>query len=190
MGVRSALDVVASVAMIAASCAILLGVFGVGRERPDESRADKAYALGEVFPEIAGLPAGSVTVLWLHSRCRYCQESMPFYRRLTSRVGGTAVIAMGPEPASTLRAYLEMHGLAGIRALTVQPASVAFSATPALAVLDADRRVRGVWIGKLRDSSAEDDVVAMASRLLVRTGFFRGKSEVGPSHFAVNVDFQ
>jgi hypothetical protein len=166
MSFRSALDLVASVAMLAASCAILLALFGpLRRSRSADLPLPQSYTVGEALSGIGGLPSGGLIVLWLHSGCRYCEQSMPFYRRLRDEVGKARVIAMGSESESALRGYLDKHGLAETPIISVRPEQVKFSGTPTIAVLGPNGRIRGLWVGKLRDVAAEDEVLAMASQL-------------------------
>jgi len=167
MKFRNLLDVVASVAMIAASCAILVAVFGPLRHgRSAQPPLPQSYAVGETLSGVGGLPSGGLIVLWLHTGCRYCEQSMPFYRRLSDEIGKPRVIAMGFESESALDDYLNKHGLPGTLIISVRPEQVKFSRTPTIAVLGPDRRVRGLWVGKLRNVAAEDEVLAMASRLV------------------------
>lgn len=49
--------------------------------------------------------------------------------------------------------------------ISVRPEQVKFFGTPTIAVLGPNGRVRGLWVGKLRDGAAEDEVISMASRL-------------------------
>jgi len=112
---------------------------------------------------------------------------MPFYQRLSAKLGRTAVVAIGSEPEPTLRAYLERHGLTGVPIISTKPGDVRFYATPTIAIVTRDRRVLGVWVGKLRDSAMEDEVVAMSSRLAVNKTRSRAEphGEAGLSRFPI-----
>lgn len=92
-------------------------------------------------------------ILILHSACRFCVESMPFYRSvLTERqeVRPYRLVVVALEPVAGATAFLESHG---VKADAVRPywgaGRIRFTGTPTLLVVDRWKRVIGVWTGKL-----------------------------------------
>ncbi len=166
---REFLDVLASLAMLTAAIAIVLALFGViGNPEPPRP-THESYATGETFPAVPNVPADRpVAILWLQSQCRYCGESMAFYRRAVESHGAESVIVMGPEPESQLREYLNKNGLGAVPVSNHRPGTLKFSGTPTLAVLGRDRRVAGVWVGKV-SPAVEDQILSALSRLRAGT---------------------
>lgn len=168
---REVLDSFASVAMITASIGIVLALLGViGPSRgTTKSETRQTYIKGELFPHAVDVPKGRpVAILWLSSRCPYCEESMPFYRRTIEAQGAESIVVMGTEPETQLRDYLSKHGLGTVQVRSVPHGSLKFSGTPALALLDSNRQVARVWVGKV-PSSVEEEILTAFSRL--RGGF-------------------
>jgi hypothetical protein len=181
MKMRTVLDVVASVAMIGASGLIIFTLLAGPRGgQGSGSTQPKTYAVGERFPAVQGLPEGPVVIAWLKSSCRYCEESIPFYRRLVS-AGSIPFVAMGRESELALRVYLDQRGLQGAKSLSVPNGELKFYGTPTVAVLDAERKIRGVWLGKLRDSSTEQQVLSLASTLTPKSSTRLGVERHGMS---------
>jgi len=117
-------------------------------------------------PDLTGAPIGIDTdgaalVLVLRSDCPYCQESMPFYRRLLE--GGDTdnvqVVVAAPPDDAGISEYLTSEG--------VEPDSVVFvegddlppvPGTPTLLLVDREGVVTHAWIGLL-DSDREAEVI-------------------------------
>ena len=106
--------------------------------------------------------AEQTAVVVVRRDCPACNESLPFYRRLTDRdSAGVGIVFAGPENQEDLRAYLTSHG--------VEPDSVIstgfsegtpFSATPTLVVANQSGVVKHAWVGLL-DTHAESEVFSV-----------------------------
>jgi hypothetical protein len=107
-----------------------------------------------------GLPTGPALVIHLRSDCKYCTESMPFYRRLVQATSRLPVIAVGYEQRDVLVAYLQQHGLLADHVITLRAGSLRTGGTPTLILIDSTRTASAIWRGYLTDS--EEMAVAAA----------------------------
>jgi len=122
-----------------------------------------------------GLPEADYTLLmFLRSTCRYCTESMPFYRTLKNVRDGEAVsvrlAALSAEPREMLEGYLSEHKVAVDSTIALSPSE--FSAfrvrgTPTLILVDRKNVVRRVWIGLLDSAQQTQVLAAVEGRLPV-----------------------
>ncbi len=106
-------------------------------------------------------------VLALRNGCHFCEESMPFYRRLAkleqSNQIGVHLIAVFPDDPAVVRQVVETQQLT----IEVVPAfelgQVKVQATPTLMLVDERGRVSKVWMGELPPAE-EAEVIAAISK--------------------------
>ena len=115
---------------------------------------------GDVLPQVEGFrysDAPKTLLLFVSTQCRFCTESMPFYKRLSTGKGrGTfQFVVVGAEPVNTLREYIGDFAVEPDRIITVSRGLFEVSATPTAIVADGTGRVRGYWRGLLRDRERE-----------------------------------
>lgn len=138
-------------AAFAVACLVVVAVVVRNQVVPDgkpEAR-EKTVAAGTAFP---GLPDDGRTtfVLYLSPSCAFCQESMPFYRRLSARVQQSSATALafpigGAEAG--FRAYLSENSLEAERAAPL-PVVAGVRGTPTILMVQAGAVVDS-WVGRL-----------------------------------------
>lgn len=167
---KSALDTVANIAIILV-CAIAAFILirnhffspqtQAGGPRPPEIEAgEKHAALGQV------VPAGSerALVVALAPGCHFCDESMPFYKRLVdernqkgSNVKVIAAVsqeeAKAPEQEKLTAAGVTPDGLVVLDFNTVK-----LRGTPTILLVDNQGEVHDVWVGK-QPASGEEEIL-------------------------------
>ncbi len=171
---RSTLDVAANVGLI--SCCILFGVFFFrnhavysGNPIPERPQVAKIGLAGSSLVG-KGMPVQGIdwtksqqtVVLVLQEGCRFCDESTPFYQRLTKEFSDPAKIhfvAALPESNDESRKYLKekMIGISDVK--QVSPTSIGVRGTPTLLLVDNTGTVLEQWNGKL-PAAQEDAVIA------------------------------
>ena len=158
------LDKVASVTMIVASVALVSAAASFQwrgpRGRPTDS---PTYTVGEQFVALPGVTltdAPKTLVMFLRSTCRYCTDSVPFYRRLIDRTSRTPVVAVSFEPEETLRSYLAEHGLRPDRVVSASRGSLRLTATPTLLLVSASGRIEKIWRGLQRTEKEAEILLA------------------------------
>jgi hypothetical protein len=86
---RTPLETVVNICLIVACLAVTVGVVSrlLAERRPPGSPPGVEYSVGEVLPQIASTEQHSRTrtlLLFLSSRCAFCDEGMEFYSALAS----------------------------------------------------------------------------------------------------------
>jgi hypothetical protein len=163
---RAALEVAANASVVVASGVLVWVLVGPGaafRVRQTPRAAPPSYAVGERFAAVAGLEfarAPLTLIVWVRSTCRYCTESMGFYRRLAAAPRRARVVVVGAEPVERLREYVGEHGFAPDEVVSVGAEAVKLPVTPMLVLVDAEGIVRAVWRGKLGSAAEEAAVLA------------------------------
>ena len=96
-------------------------------------------------------------VLAINSQCRFCEESLPLYRKLCGSRGSPPrvayrVIAVSEEPWQSLAGFLHRNGL-GVDAVVSTPLDrLGIRGTPTVLVADSAGVVRSIFIGKLAEA--------------------------------------
>lgn len=156
------LDTATNVAVLAASILVCIWLAPQIRARwSSDTRRPPAYQVGDAGPKVADYGRSHRTiVLFVRSTCRYCTESMPFYRQLAESkqraVGAVRFIVASMEPRETTSSYLGEHRVAVDDIVTVER-DPKLQATPTLLVVSRESRVLGAWVG-LQSASGRGDV--------------------------------
>ena len=132
-------------------CAYIL-VHWAGRTAKTDAVA--AFPVGQPLPVMPGVEYADArlnVLLVLNSECRFCTDSVPFYRRLagTARRPKARVIAAGMQPEAELRRYLAQHDVAVDKIVELQPAMLSVRGTPTVIAADEHGLVKASWIGVL-----------------------------------------
>ncbi len=103
-------------------------------------------------------------VLVTSSTCRFCAESLPFYRKLVpaARNAGARVLAVTAEEPTINANYLSSEGIRVDAAVSSTQNGLVFRGTPTLVVVGRDGTVVGSWAGKL---SSEEEIQVLAAVL-------------------------
>jgi hypothetical protein len=98
----------------------------------------------------------STVLVFLSSACRFCIESMPWYRGLVSmgEHSGVRIAFTGPEPAETLTAFLEANTVDDALLLPM-PKGILITFTPTILLVGPDGYVTASWVGMLNSAQEE-----------------------------------
>lgn len=114
------------------------------------------------LPDFSWNDSEYTLLLALSPRCRYCSESMPFYRRLVSsvhagniplRVAALFASSIPPQAADT---YLKDSALEVDRVLIASLDLLGIGGTPTLVLADRSGKVMNVWSGKTKNEEEEE----------------------------------
>jgi rhodanese-related sulfurtransferase len=161
------IDLFANVAIIFVAlllCFVLAEhYFAGGRKNANQSNPDPRVPAGTKISLPDGARLGDRTLLLvLSTKCHYCSESAPFYRRLVGALEGqadTKLVAVLPEEVSEGEEYLKKLGVL-INDVKQTPLElIHVSATPTLLLLDKSGTVTHSWLGKLA-AEEEDEVLS------------------------------
>jgi hypothetical protein len=166
---KSALDTVANIAIIVV-CAIAAFILirnnffnpnQAGGPRPPEIKAGEKYAaLGQM------VPAGSdrALVVAVSPTCHFCEESMPFYKRLVDERNqkGSKVKVIAAVPREEAKAEEQQKmAAAGVNpdgVMVLDFDSVKLRGTPTILLVDTAGEVHEVWVGK-QPASGENEIL-------------------------------
>jgi hypothetical protein len=153
---------VANVA-IAIACVLLSAhlVQRIVAPAPSNNRDAPDYRIGESIDLDPALFSGAsaTIVVVLRSTCRYCTESMPFYRSLAEHAGrgkSFRFLAAAREPQSALRDYLAGQQLHVDALLPLRHTELTrVRSTPTLLLIDSTGILKGSWRGMLQGRETE-----------------------------------
>jgi hypothetical protein len=159
------LDRVANAATIIA-CVVVTGSITYTRWAPETSRPDHSPAIGQPMPRLDGLAYDKADrgtlLLYARSTCRYCTDSMTFYKSVARDIHGYRFVVVGNEPIADMAAYLNSHDFHPSQ-LVRDVANVSqVNGTPTLFLVDHDGKVIAKWLGKL-NSDQEQEVLRKVS---------------------------
>lgn len=163
---RNARKTIVAVAAITAVLGFLYAFYVSYRSLADRNQISEANLDGTLLMPPPGYKWEShdeTLVIAVHASCRYCQASLPFYRRLveleaTSRLRAH-VLAVMPDDKDAGTALLRSGGLT-VDSLFGRPlGSIRVSATPTLLLLDSHGLILHAWIGRLTPQR-ENEVIA------------------------------
>jgi len=164
---KSSLDTIANIAIIVV-CAIAAVVLIRNQFFPPRPPGvPEGAKKGEQFAQIQQvLPAGTgkALVVAVQPGCHYCNDSMPFYKRLLDERNqkGSQVKFIAAVPADEAKAE-ELQKFAAVGAkpddmVKLDFASVKVPGTPTLMLVDNTGKVLDVWVGKL-EADKEKEVL-------------------------------
>ena len=92
-------------------------------------------------------------MLSLHSECRFCTASLPFYQRLLDTRGDAPVqvVVAASAQDTTIDGYLAAGGVQPDRVVTVEAGALPLAGTPTLFLVDRGGVITNVWAGQLDD---------------------------------------
>ena len=160
---------------VAANVAVILLAVVIGSLFLMDRFASRAPAPNEVKAgdQLPGLHAYNwkahdrTLVLALRNGCHFCEDSMPFYRRLAkleqSNQIGAHLIAVFPDDPTVVRQVVETQQLSIEVVAAFDLGQVKVQATPTLFLVDEQGRVSKVWMGELPPAE-EAEVIAAISK--------------------------
>lgn len=166
-GKKSTLDTVANIAIILvcaiAAVVLIRNQFFPPEPPPRPGQVEKGETLA---PLKQVLPAGTerAMVVALSPTCGYCNESMPFYKRLiderNSKSSPVKVIAAVPSDQA-IQEENQKFAQAGVKpdqVIKMDFAAIKVPGTPTVLHVDSNGKVLDVWVGK-QDSGGERQIL-------------------------------
>jgi hypothetical protein len=150
---RDAMVSRAADALLIATCLALIGVLWL-RYRPNEvvGAAEVTSGVGVAFGDTSIERSAKTRILvYAQSSCRFCTASIPFYRTLedaSRRSGRFELVFVTTDQEHLFRAYAVSNGIRNPTVRT-RAAFEGIRGTPTLIVVDGQRSVLGIWVGRL-----------------------------------------
>jgi hypothetical protein len=144
--------------LLIATCVLVLGILAFRYLAPSAGTVAREFSAAEAVP--TGVSIGNHkghVLVYAHSACRYCSDSMPFYKTLSraTRSADFAVTFLTVEDVGKFLHYLGTHGIDDPHVQRVDRFS-GIPGTPSLVIVGRDKRVVGL-AGRL--SARQEDQV-------------------------------
>jgi len=161
-------DSIVNAAIIVAALATVAGWTWYWWSAPAPTVLPPQYEIGDTLSDVQELKpfkGDRTLLLFLNSSCRFCTESMPFYRRMMTthrgeRAERVTVVVVGRQPIDTMREYLNQHDVFVETIIAIEEGSnFRQHVTPSLILVDPSQRIRQLWRGKL-DLPAQEVVIS------------------------------
>ncbi|HEU4981323.1 MAG TPA: hypothetical protein VFT88_01470 [Acidobacteriaceae bacterium] len=99
-------------------------------------------------------------ILGISTTCHFCQDSLPFYKRLVSELHGQMdIIAVLPQSQAEAEAFVKAGGLTGTQVISANLGKIGIYATPTLLLVDNKGKVKSAWVGEL-DSLRQQQIIS------------------------------
>ncbi len=113
-------------------------------------------------------PAVPSLVLVLSKNCRYCQESVGFYKKLSafknSSLQELRLVAVLPHSKEEAESYLKEQGIVVDEVVSMPLSQLGAKATPTLLLLNPQNQLEESWVGKLSESQ-ESQLIARLKKI-------------------------
>lgn len=164
-GWRKRLEITANVLLIICGslfCVSLVRIYLLGTHQHVEKPA-RQPVVGKKLEaaDIEWANNQQTLLLVLQRGCRFCDESAPFYRRLTEELSAkpkTRMVAVLPSAPEETKQYLEEKKIEIPDVRQLAPRSLGVAGTPTLLLVDNNGVVVNEWRGKL-SSEQEQSVI-------------------------------
>ena len=111
------------------------------------------------IPSIQFSAATRTLLLVLSTKCGYCEQSLPFYKRLIQENSTAAnqvrIVGLFSNSEAEVDEYKKRNSLALTTVANVDPGTFQVTGTPTLILVDAQGKVKDLWIGKLSTSDEQ-----------------------------------
>lgn len=135
----------------------------------------ESYKAGDEFPAVPGLATDAnrrSVILFVRDGCRFCEASIPFYRRLGQAVQNqqatVRLVGLCPDRTEACATYLKSNGIQVTDVVGVQQQGVLkFAGTPTLLLTDPSRKIASVWVGQLTAAAEKEVLDAIGGKGIV-----------------------
>lgn len=151
---KGKIEAIANIAVVV--IAVVVGLVFLKDRLSPPAPEPEAVKAGDKLPNLDGWDWGAheqTLVLGLRKGCHFCEDSAPFYQRLTAQQqpGGSspAILAVFPDPADTVKEVVQSEGLTAHVLAGVPLEKLKISGTPTLLLVNRSGTVLNAWIGIL-----------------------------------------
>ncbi len=165
--VRHALEVTTNLAVLA--LCITIGAVLIRARQPQKisTSTPSDVRKGQVFPAIENVnydAADRTLVLALSTQCKFCRESLPFYRKLLSTYSHSSQVAIiFPNSDNEVREFVERAKLSAHAIGGQDFSKFHIDGTPTLVLVGHDGKVRESWTGEL-SAAGEKQVISSVEK--------------------------
>lgn len=149
---------------------VVLGVIGI-RYLPFLQPPTEQAVGTRLDPATVGIDFGAgqkTLIMALQSDCGFCQQSMPFYRRLLGEdAAATQVVIAVPPHDDGIRDYLASERVKPDVIAFVERGALPVAGTPTLLLVDSQGLITHAWVGLLNDAGEAEVMGALSGQRAV-----------------------
>ncbi|HBB95785.1 MAG TPA: hypothetical protein DC054_10375 [Blastocatellia bacterium] len=159
---RRLLETSANIGIVVVTLAILWN-FIWPRIHPKRQASDPVVGSSVSLGGVDWNKNGSTLLMVLQEGCKYCEQSVPFYKSLHAQRSGSQprMLTVVPGEAASVTRYLSEQGVPTDGIINASLSDVNVSGTPTLLLVDNTGHIKNVWVGKL-DANREKEVMQKA----------------------------
>ena len=103
------------------------------------------------LPDMAWSPQSKTLILAMQTGCHFCNESMPFYKRLieATKDKNIKLVAVFPTSVEDSTAHLDSLGIKNLEVKQMPLTNIQVRGTPTLILTNSDGEILNFWVGKL-----------------------------------------
>jgi len=166
------LEVSSNVAVLVVAMALLGAIVSTRWwPRPGNAKFEDGLQRGQVLGRLPSIDYGAAPqtlVLVLSTKCSYCQESLPFYKRLLGerQTGGQRMrmVAVFPNPKTEVDQYKHQNQLEIESVTALNYGILNVTGTPTLILVDSTGRVLDFWVGTLSKDDEQQVIEAVTRK--------------------------
>lgn len=159
------LEVTTNTVVLLVAVALFAALISARFSSPTKTTFERGLHKGQAMPKLPGIDYGvapRTLVLLLSTKCHYCQESLPFYKRVIEEqrrnAQNVSLFAVFSNGEADVKEYKDRNQLDLKSVANVNASSISISGTPTLILVDAEGKVSDLWVGKLSPLD-EDEVM-------------------------------
>ena len=101
--------------------------------------------------DMAWSPQSKTLILAMQTGCHFCNESMPFYKRLieATKDKNIKLVAVFPTSVEDSTAHLDSLGIKNLEVKQMPLTNIQVRGTPTLILTNSDGEILNFWVGKL-----------------------------------------
>ena len=165
------IEVSSNIAVLVVAIALLGAIISTRWwPRPGNAKYENGLQKGQVLAlsSIDYRTTRKTLVAVLSTKCNYCNESLPFYRRLLemqqTAQQATRIVAVFPNPQTEVNRYKQQNQLNLESLPAVNYSTLGVTGTPTLVLVDSTGRIVDFWVGKLSEVEQQEVIEAVESR--------------------------
>jgi hypothetical protein len=139
--------------------------------RPGNAKFENGLQKGQVLAQLPSIDYGAThqtLIAVLSTKCNYCTESLPLYRRLLEKPQtaqqATRIVAVFPNPQTEVDRYKQQNQLNLESLPAVNNSTLGVTGTPTLILVDSTGRIVDFWVGKLSEAEEQQVIEAVQPR--------------------------
>lgn len=159
---KNYLEIITNTAVLLVAVAVLSAFTWSYFTRTLTPELQSGFKRGQDFTQLPpSIYSGSTQtlIIALNTKCSYCSESLPFYKRLAEiqrrNDRATRVVAIFPDAEDEVRQYTRQNQLDIETIPAVDFRMLDLAGTPTITLVDNSGKVLDFWIGKLSEDSEQ-----------------------------------